>query len=189
MRLLLMLSLQSHFESKSSCCYHMYLYIACVPSKLSFGPHICVKATCPCIHCVAIACTHVSNSWASQALFLVSESTSHSSRDNHPSLCPRPMSLCPWVASHPSSMAMAACFSKGNYHPLLMSKAHASSCCCYGTVPRSFLLLVQPQVMAIAHESFPMHEALRPHVSHPTSCFELALLLLHLHAKQQAMAL
>lgn len=73
MRLLLMLSLQSHFESNSSCCYHMCLYIACVPSKLSFGPHIRVKATCPCIHCVAIACTYVSNSCASQALFLVNK--------------------------------------------------------------------------------------------------------------------
>ncbi|WKA01951.1 hypothetical protein VitviT2T_020196 [Vitis vinifera] len=33
MRLLLMLGLQSHFESNSSCCYHMYLYIACVSKQ------------------------------------------------------------------------------------------------------------------------------------------------------------
>lgn len=42
-----------------------------------------------------------------------------------------------------------------------------------------------------AHDSSSMHEALHPHVLHPTSCLESALLLLHLHAtsKQHAMAL
>ena len=133
-----MLSLQSHFESKSSCCYHMYLYIACVPSKLSFGPHIRVKATRPCIHCVAIACTHVSNSWASQALFLVSESKSHSSRDNHPSLCPPPCHCvhglhriqAPWPWLHALARVITtpcSCLRPMPLHVAVMAPCHVPS--------------------------------------------------------------
>ena len=41
-------------------------------------------------------------------------------------LCPRPMSLCPWVALNLGSLPMVVCFGKGHYHPLLMPEAHAS---------------------------------------------------------------
>ena len=159
---------------------YVSIYGSCVSQTLFWSTppsHICVEATCPCIHCVATACTY-----ASQALFLVNASKSHSSLGNHLSLCAHPMLLHPWDASHPSSLPIVTCFSKGHYHPLLMSQAHASLCCCYGTMPRSFLLLVQQRVMTFAYDSSSMHEALGPHVSHPTSCFELASLLLHLHA-------
>ena len=85
----------------------------------------------------------------------------------------------------------AVCFSKGHYHPLLMSQTHASSCCCYGTMPRLILSWCNTESWHCAHDSLSVHEALCPHVSHPTSLLELALLLRHLYvaSKQQAMAL
>ena len=131
----------------------MNLYIAHVPSKLSFGPHIRVTsmsrlhalALIILLLCVSmwVALVHAKpSSWFACLSLIQVEATiclyAHTrcccAYRLHHILDP-----CPWPAY----------FSKGHYHPLLMSEAHTSSCCLYGTVSHSFLLLVQQWVVAL----------------------------------------
>ena len=82
----------------------------------------------------------------------------------------------------PGSLLIVACFSKGHYHPLLMSEAHTSHLLVVAMapchVPSSLSAAMSHGITPMTPNLCTRHCAL----VHPTLCLELTWLLLHLYA-------